>query len=408
MCGLLGHSFSAQFAQSLSSEQRLVMSVALATHMDKRGGDSWGLADVYDPREWRPHIEKGLHNLTPHVLGPMARPAIARIGHTRKKTTGAITERNAHPFNIEGVVVGAHNGIVYNHNKVAETLGVEVEVDSEVIFHAIHRGLDLSEVRAYGAITYADIRDPGHIYMGRFNGGQLAIYGIGDDPDHTVGLVWASTSEAVEAALECAGLDAFQFKVEEDQLYYAVGGRLFLSGQKLNFGRGYTSYTTRYGGGYKPPQETLWDADDVSSTNTRSGHQWANYWEDRNATATTEGKEKEDEVGGVDTEAETEEPRLLTDGERTLAQLWKEIDDWSETDLSMFFMRVADKQCYCCQQDWTIYSIAWDLQLCDECAAETADIDPADIFTHDEVKRLAWSYQMQQRSAALTGGWSVH
>lgn len=405
MCGLLGHSFSAQFAQSLSPEQRLVMNVALATNMDKRGGDSWGLADVYNPREWRPHIEKGLNNLTPHVLGPMAKPAVARIGHTRKRTTGAITERNAHPFDIEGVIVGAHNGIVYNHSEVAKTLGVSVEVDSEVIFHAICRGVDLSEVKAYGAITYCDLRNPGHIYMGRFNGGQLAVYGVGDDPDKTQGLVWASTSDAVEAALEAAGLDGFSFKIEEDKLYFAVGGRLFVSGDKLNFGRGYTSYTTRYGGGYKGRQEMLSLGDD--DTCSVDDHRWANYWESRNSGG-ADGKKKEGEVGGVDTEVETEEPRLLTDGERTLAQLWKEIDGWSETDLSMFFMRVADKQCYCCQQDWTIYSISWDLQLCDECAAETADVTPEDIFTYDEVKRLAWSWQMQQRSAALTGGWSVH
>ena len=55
----------------------------------------------------------------------------ALIGHNRKKTSGAISDDNAHPFVVDDTFAMVHNGTLHNHKKLADT-----EVDSEAL--AIH------------------------------------------------------------------------------------------------------------------------------------------------------------------------------------------------------------------------------------------------------------------------------
>lgn len=55
----------------------------------------------------------------------------AMIGHNRKKTSGAISDTNAHPFVVDDTFAMVHNGTLYSHKHLADT-----EVDSEAL--AIH------------------------------------------------------------------------------------------------------------------------------------------------------------------------------------------------------------------------------------------------------------------------------
>jgi len=63
------------------------------------------------------------------------------LGHNRYATTGAVNDRNAHPFGTRvanGWNFGVHNGIVGGKEKIAESYGIpEPEVDSEIVFRAI-------------------------------------------------------------------------------------------------------------------------------------------------------------------------------------------------------------------------------------------------------------------------------
>tara|TARA_R110001632_G_scaffold57555_2_gene140597 strand:+ start:336 stop:1532 length:1197 start_codon:yes stop_codon:yes gene_type:complete len=126
------------------------------------------------------------------------------LGHVRFATTGAKIKENAHPF-VMGSVIGAHNGIIYNHKEIASKIGKNVQVDSEVIFGLLNKKDKYQEV--------FDLIE-----------GDYALSWIDDDykvlklmheegrPLHIAYwkkarcLFWASTAEILGTALSDAGL----------------------------------------------------------------------------------------------------------------------------------------------------------------------------------------------------------
>lgn len=76
-------------------------------------------AYLYDSRQWDSHIMKG----TAKIL----------IGHTRAKTVGEVSVKNAHPFEIEDAnIIGVHNGTLNGHYRLD---GYHHSlVDSEVLY----------------------------------------------------------------------------------------------------------------------------------------------------------------------------------------------------------------------------------------------------------------------------------
>ena len=210
------------------------MLAVLIVAMDNRGGDSWGYyADG--------KLKWGLNKATYGV--ELDKLVKARTGflHTRKATIGDATIANAHPFRTKHII-GCHNGSVTNWQSLNTDNHRKHEVDSMHIFSHLAEEKNMREICGWGTICYRDDRDPkGRINLLRFNGGDLAIYGVGDkdNPESPSDVIWASQANPIQWALALAGVkDWFSFTTKEEVKYYAQDGNLwvFENEEKMVFG----------------------------------------------------------------------------------------------------------------------------------------------------------------------------
>jgi hypothetical protein len=180
------------------------------------------------------------------------------IIHTRHATFGAKVAENSHPFSIKGII-GAHNGIIHNHASVAREHGIEYEVDSEVIFHAIADGIPLSELEGYGAVVFWQ---DGVFNIGRFNNGDMCLLAT------EFGWVFASTDKAVADALGMAGLGErakYQVDLKQGVRYQLLGDRIVRAG-RLDIA--------------SSSNKTTWQSSGTSSSSLSStGHSSYGYWD---------------------------------------------------------------------------------------------------------------------------------
>jgi len=148
MCGLIG------MAGVLDHELRNRIMKDMLDACASRGRDSTGVVRVgkgggydyakqvgppaylYDSRLWDRHIDG---------------EAQALIGHTRSKTVGDVSRRNAHPFDFPAQgIIGVHNGTLRNHY----TLDTHAhgKVDSEVMYgHMAKNGVEDTFKKVEGA-----------------------------------------------------------------------------------------------------------------------------------------------------------------------------------------------------------------------------------------------------------------
>lgn len=115
----------------------------------------------------------------------------AYIGHNRKKTVGANSDENSHPFVVDGKFAMVHNGTLYNHKSLADTT-----VDSEALTIHLSKVLNkgytkekLEEAlgKVYGAYAIAAYsQETNSIYLTRNKERPLALLETDE------GWLWAS------------------------------------------------------------------------------------------------------------------------------------------------------------------------------------------------------------------------
>ncbi len=132
MCGIFGY---------IGSERDVAEIVHRGLRdLEYRGYDSWGIAVARD-NSITVAKDIGKLNLIPPDLGS----GTLALGHTRWATTGAVTQRNAHPHvDTDRRFALVHNGIVENNDALRRELvagGYEFasETDTEVIVRLIER-----------------------------------------------------------------------------------------------------------------------------------------------------------------------------------------------------------------------------------------------------------------------------
>lgn len=213
MCGLFGWQFS---PEGLASGDIVVLATMLASRAEHRGNESWGVIMATPGEKTTVLKNTGSIKKTcriPQIIAPQV------IGHTRKATTGKVSARNAHPFMHEKII-GSHNGFIFDHHTLNKEYKREFEVDSEHLIAHIAEGKPLSDLSGMGTVSYINTDNPHVVYLGRGQGSDLSIYGIGKDPKKPIGIIWGSIGYWVKEALEMAGYsDIFSITTNLQHLY---------------------------------------------------------------------------------------------------------------------------------------------------------------------------------------------
>ncbi|MCE2992542.1 MAG: glutamine--fructose-6-phosphate transaminase (isomerizing) [Candidatus Jidaibacter sp.] len=184
MCGIVGIIGKSAVAD------RIVGSLKL---LEYRGYDSAGIS-VIDNKEIAVRKVAGRIDVLVSLLEEKPIEGFTGIGHTRWATHGAPEERNAHPFQSEGISI-VHNGIIENYatlksKLIAEGTVFESDTDTEVLlmlikkhykagmspYDAVSRSFKQIEGAFAAAVIFADHPD---LMIGIRKGAPLAI-GIGD------------------------------------------------------------------------------------------------------------------------------------------------------------------------------------------------------------------------------------
>jgi hypothetical protein len=229
---------------------------------DDRGGHSWGFVGFKDDGEFQ--VKRG--------LGKIGANAYELVGynrlflHTRFATHGNKTVENAHPFEI-GSVVGAHNGVLSNHHELLKKYNRDFAVDSMHLIAHLDENRGFEDIQGYGALEWFYTDDPSSVLISRMRNGDLAVYGIGDDPKDTDGIVWSSREDHLRKALEVAGIkNSFRYSIDEGAVFSVQNGNLYVTKMRAELASG--TYQTHNWRSYSVAD---WD-DDGEIIATTSNH----------------------------------------------------------------------------------------------------------------------------------------
>ena len=180
MCGIVGILGNKPVADSIVEALR---------RLEYRGYDSSGVATLVNGGIERRRAVGKLKNLADLLVRePLS--GTSGIGHTRWATHGGVTETNAHPHIVDGVVV-VHNGIIENFRALKDELAAEgvvfttqtdTEVVAQLLARALKHGLAPREAvrqvlaRLEGAFALAILfKGEDDLMIGARNGPPLAV-----------------------------------------------------------------------------------------------------------------------------------------------------------------------------------------------------------------------------------------
>lgn len=211
MCGIFGYAKrqNAQNDKQLETIKNVLTN--LADESVVRGTDSTGVTMISPTDRRTFKSTEASDDVIQHdtwksnILDRVTRDNTIAIGHVRLATHGVVTSRNAHPFEI-GDVVGAHNGIIYNYNKLAEKYDKDkIEVDSEVIFEGLNANPMVSAIEQLeGDYAISWVKDSNKIvHLARETSRPISIAYWRKAKT----LIWASTDDILKKSLNRAGLN---------------------------------------------------------------------------------------------------------------------------------------------------------------------------------------------------------
>lgn len=206
MCGIFGFSHSTPLTRLLTP--------TLAICMEQRGDHSWGVTDGETIYKIKGSIIDTFVDMD--LDGP--------IYHTRMASVGAISDRNAHPFQSSAkyVVTGIHNGHIGNWSALKDKYKDRsaMEVDSEHIFAHLAEERDVAELNGSGAIVWyqqlANKSDKMVRYFSRFNSESMHFVKFKSGE-----IAFASTKDSLIIASQLAGgnIEHF-FDTEQKKRYW--------------------------------------------------------------------------------------------------------------------------------------------------------------------------------------------
>ena len=265
MCGIFG--FAKTSGRQSDNQMRILRDVftELTDESSIRGTDSTGFSIIDSNNRFTYKTLKDSSTLVDtdtwdnDIISKITRDTTIVMGHVRLATHGKVKVTNAHPFTV-GNVTGVHNGVIYNYNQVAKSMGKSVpEVDSQVLFQSLYKNeMNKAFENIEGDFALTWVKDSNRkVHLARESGRPIVVAYW----KKARILFWASTKDIMKDAMLNAGLVLPIQKVPEDYIYtYDVDSfnstpnREQVAFETLSqYGyKGYTSYGySNYGyGGY--------------------------------------------------------------------------------------------------------------------------------------------------------------